>query len=235
MSAYNKGDVLETVLSSIFNTNLKNNNFELIVVDDGSSDNTRQVCSKFPIIYAYLDRPYYCNPAKARNLGYSLATGNIIVSQSSEIIHHTENSLNLLSDIKSGEFNIATVLNVNKDYTLCYNPAPVFTGISNQRPFFFLGALRREDVSKVGGDSEDFVEPSFDDDWFAECLIKGAKLKPKYLESVIGLHIDHPRPVNLVQSHMKNEKIFKAKCLRGNYFNNGLIPYEEARKLVIQL
>ncbi|MDD4878952.1 MAG: glycosyltransferase [Candidatus Omnitrophica bacterium] len=77
ITAYNKGkfigDTVRSVLSQEYG------DFELIIVDDGSTDNTREVVSSFPdkrIRYHYQANSGL--PACARNKGMSLSTGRYI-------------------------------------------------------------------------------------------------------------------------------------------------------------
>ena len=223
MPTYNKGEALNRTLKSIFDQS-PNFNFEVIVIDDGSSDNTKEICEKYPnIVYHYLDRPYYTNPAKARNIGYSLAKGEIIINQSSEVEHIGECITGLVENLKPNKFLIATVLNVCPDSG---NTIMEYTGLNFQRPLFFLGSIYRKDVLSVGGDSEDFIYPGYEDTWFAFCLMAGLGLRPEYRTDIIGKHWDHPRTENYPDKYKQMEKLYLekiAKAQRGGVlFNNGI-------------
>ncbi len=87
----------------------------------------------------------------------------------------------------------------------------LLTGNQWKRPLFFLGSLWRKDLYAVGGNDEDFVEPGYDDDWFGDCLIKGLGLKPQFLDHVVGLHLDHPRPANIDQRMGISKKVYYQK------------------------
>lgn len=63
-------DCLETLLSQEFDRN------EIIVVDDGSTDSTREIVQNFPV--RFLAQPHL-GPAKARNLGAKEAKGKVLV------------------------------------------------------------------------------------------------------------------------------------------------------------
>jgi glycosyltransferase involved in cell wall biosynthesis len=72
---YNSAHLLDDALQSVLEQTYKD--FEIIVVDDGSTDNTSEVVSK------YNDKLHYFRvdnrgPAKARNYGISKATGKYI-------------------------------------------------------------------------------------------------------------------------------------------------------------
>ena len=72
---YNRADRLEETLRSIISQTYKD--FELIVVDDGSTDNTPKVMQSFPGAQ-YLAMEKNSGVSKARNLGLACAKGQFI-------------------------------------------------------------------------------------------------------------------------------------------------------------
>ena len=72
---YNRADRLEETLRSIISQTYKD--FELIVVDDGSTDNTSKVMQSFPGAQ-YLAMEKNSGVSKARNLGLACAKGQFI-------------------------------------------------------------------------------------------------------------------------------------------------------------
>ena len=72
---YNRADRLEEALRSIISQTYKD--FELIVVDDGSTDNTPKVMQSFPGAQ-YLAMEKNSGVSKARNLGLACAKGQFI-------------------------------------------------------------------------------------------------------------------------------------------------------------
>jgi glycosyltransferase involved in cell wall biosynthesis len=73
--ACNSGKTLTKALGSIYKNNFQD--FEVIIVDDGSIDNTKEVVKNFPITYIALERNR--GSAFARNKGVSLAKGDIFL------------------------------------------------------------------------------------------------------------------------------------------------------------
>jgi len=74
---YNRANLVSETIKSILNQTYKN--FELIVVDDGSTDNTEEVIKKFNdnrIKYIKIDN--WGGPAKPRNTGIKKARGEYI-------------------------------------------------------------------------------------------------------------------------------------------------------------
>ena len=169
MSTYDHAPLLRRTLASIYKQHPPFE-WECIVVDDGDPDpTTAEVCREFPVRYVRIDRePGFRNPAHARNVGYKLACGGVIIAQSDDVMHASETTIqDLVAKLSPGTFVIATVRNVDANMQPSHTPFHEFTGLNNQRPFFFLGAVYRRDLYAVGGNDEDFIAPGYDDDWFA--------------------------------------------------------------------
>ncbi|MFA5153695.1 MAG: glycosyltransferase [Clostridia bacterium] len=198
IAAHDKPEYLDRVLESIFRQNAPD--IEVIVSDDRGIG-IRDVCEKYPVEYIRLDgEPGYRGPAKARNAAYRRARGDVIIAQSDDTVHVTDDCIEqLIAALRPGHFVIATVVNVDFDG----NPVPlnrdnpeygdftVFTGRANARPLFFLGSLYRHDLYAVGGNDEDFVAPSCEDNWFADCLMRGRGLKAIFTDRIVGHHLHH--------------------------------------------
>ena len=87
---YNRAELLRLTLDSIVRQNIDPADIETIVVDDGSSDNTRALVRSFnenraPVKYFFQDDLGY-RVATARNLGIRNATGKIVLFIDSGII-----------------------------------------------------------------------------------------------------------------------------------------------------
>jgi glycosyltransferase involved in cell wall biosynthesis len=195
IATYNKADYLCATLQSIFAQHPPFD-FEVIVVDDGGKDDTPLVCKAFPVNYIRIDRvPGFRNPAHARNVAMRAAKSPIIIQNSDETVHAMPNTIErLVNELQSGTFVIATVYDycqstgrIGPQYT------PKFNGNGKDRPFFFLGSCWRKDIYAIGGYDEEFTGPGYDDDFHAECLVKGRGLTPIY-SGILGLHQSHPRP-----------------------------------------
>lgn len=73
---YNSAKTITRCLTSILNQDY--DNLEIIVVDDGSTDETVKLVSKFPPIKLILNRKNK-GPSHARNIGITNSTGEIII------------------------------------------------------------------------------------------------------------------------------------------------------------
>jgi len=217
MSTHNKPQLLDKTLASIF---LQKPQFayEVVVVDDGSTGNeTEAVCRRYMsfghlLRYHRMENPHgYRNPSFARNAGYRLARGRVVIAQSDDVVHAKPDTIERLSRVEPGTFNIATVYNAalgDDLQPICTRE--MYTGRANTRPLFFLGSLLRKHIYAIGGNSEDFTEPGYEDDWFGKCLINGLGLRPVYHDTIMGFHQDHGRP-NLHQPYHNMRLVFEKK------------------------
>ena len=217
MATRDKADYLDNTLFSIFNQH-PDFDFEVIVIDDGSIDNTADICKHYihcgqNLQYDYTHSDIFRNPCFARNMGYRMAKGEIIIAQSDEVVHSSLTTIEMLSKVQPGTFIIGTVYDTVLDTKL----RPVeprrmrtYSGPKDRRPVFFLCSLFRADVYAIGGNSEDFVRPGYDDDWFGQCLIKGLGLKPSFRGDIVGYHQRHPKR-HMGQDYQAMKRVFEKK------------------------
>ncbi|MDI6703991.1 MAG: glycosyltransferase [bacterium] len=85
---YNRKRVLKDSLLSLFNQDYPKGRYEIVIVDDGSSDNTDKLIKSLspPCFLKYLRHPQREGPSKARNYGIREANGEIIIFIDSDII-----------------------------------------------------------------------------------------------------------------------------------------------------
>ena len=207
MATFNKAEYLRRTLNSIVIQNVPFD-YEIIVVDDGSSDDTKQVCKEFPVRYAYLDRPQFLNPGPARNVGYRMAKGDIIINQSDDVEHRTPDAIEkLVGELTPNSCVFASVYNTNASNnsrrskkTLC---APYY-----KRPLFFLGSVWKRHLFAVGGNDEYFIRPAYEDRWLAVCLAH-LGIKFSFSSNIVGWHHDHPR---LDTDYSDSKRVYRHKC-----------------------
>jgi glycosyltransferase involved in cell wall biosynthesis len=230
MSTYDRPDILRRTLDSIFVQDVPFS-CEVIVVDDGSPDQrlTMAICvEEYPLVrYARIDRPpSYRNPSAARNAAYKMAEGDVLICQSDDVMHRGNVVQQLVEYLQDGEFLLATVWNVDKSGDVVgikrWPNIRQLTGPMNRRPLLFLGAVWREDMYAVGGCDEEFVDPGYDDDWLAKCLIRGRGLTPKYVTAE-GYHQDHNRPETLTDLYRRSAIVYYRKIADAEA---GRIPWQ---------
>ena len=72
---YNAGRTIAKTIDACLNQDYPQENLEIIVVNDGSTDNTAEIIEKYPVKYIFQEKS---GPAKARNTGWKNARGEII-------------------------------------------------------------------------------------------------------------------------------------------------------------
>jgi glycosyltransferase involved in cell wall biosynthesis len=191
MATFNHAPLLRNTLRSIYCQKVPFE-YEVIVANDGSIDDTRSVLEEFPQVKAIHlpEKAEYLNPSKARNAGYRAAKGDVIICQSDDVEHRSIDAIErLCSEIQQGTFLIAGVR--------CDDAAGVNGWLSHSvhrpAPFFFLGSVFRSDLYAVGGNDERFIAPSYDDNWFADCLVRGRGLKQISKDDILAFHQNHDR------------------------------------------
>lgn len=207
--------LLDLTLASIFKQNTSFD-AEVIVVNDGQSEDVFNVCKKYEgkIHYIFTNNKLYRNPAFARNVGYLAARGEIIISQCDDVVHVSPNVVeSLVNNLKPGTFLLAKTENWEYANDQPVNYKSDYCSLDKrQAPFFFCGAMRREDLYAVGGNDNDFVEPCYDDNWFADCIMNGSpKLKPEYSQDIICHHIFHGYPKDSHKNESASRVLYQNK------------------------
>jgi len=88
MPSYNRSQTIRKAVDSVLNQNYKD--FELIIVDDGSTDNTKEILSKIDDKRVILDYTDHKGASAARNKGLSLAMGKFITFLDTDNQWHPE-------------------------------------------------------------------------------------------------------------------------------------------------
>lgn len=221
MATYNRPELLSRTLASIRRQSPPFE-FECIVVDDGSAhESTRAVVQKNDFGYFRMtdrENDDYRNPGPARNMGYRIARGEVVICQSDDTMHDSPDAIErLVALVRPDNFVIATVENRSvgdfADGTyggLGKSPPDIYTGPLKRSPLFFLGAVLREHIYAIGGNDEDFDEPGYEDNFFADCLMRGRGLTPLFTDQVRGIHQAHERP-RLVGRYKRMRAVYERK------------------------
>ena len=98
--AYNEGTNILACVNSLKGQDFPKGDYEIIVVDNNSTDNTLELIKKLSVIYTV---EYKKGPAAAKNAGISMAKGNIIAFIDGDCIA----TKNWLKNIVSGFENSA--------------------------------------------------------------------------------------------------------------------------------
>jgi cellulose synthase/poly-beta-1,6-N-acetylglucosamine synthase-like glycosyltransferase len=82
--AYNAEETIKKTLKSLLSQNFSRSKYEVIIVDDGSSDKTKEIVSNFKSVKLVSIK--HSGPAKARNKGVKISRGKIVVFTDSDCI-----------------------------------------------------------------------------------------------------------------------------------------------------
>lgn len=181
---YNSEKWIVDSLQSIYNQTYKN--FEVIVIDDGSEDNTNKIVQEFDssIIYKYQKNK---GPAAARNLGVKIAKGDYIAFLDSDDLwekNKLEKQLSYLNKNKEVDLILTNVTVVNENGSfLFHHDNNVPSDKEELIRAFFLGKIvmntptifmKKEVFNEVGG----FIEslPLREDHFFLMVVSKRYKV-----------------------------------------------------------
>ena len=146
--------------------------FEVIVVDDGSTDSTVRIGERFGVTYVKNDRP--SGPAAARNLGAAVAQGEILLFVDADVIVH-DDALSIVADAFSKQSDLAAMFGSYDDTPLWKTTISQFKNlihhyihqVSNSDAWTFwtgLGAVRKSVfVSQGGFNAKRYQRPSIED------------------------------------------------------------------------
>lgn len=199
---YNRANLLRKLLDSLKAQTYPSNRFEVIVVDDGSTDETEQVVREFaqtvPFTVRYL-RQSRKGPAAARNLGIQHSKGEIIAFVDSDVTVTNEWITNAVRYFKDNRVD-----GVEGRTETVGMETPFAHKASNRRGGQFLTCnifYSKSVLQKVGGFDESFRSPHREDSDLAwRVLDAGGRIV--FAPDVIAFHPYFPkRPLEALKSY----------------------------------
>jgi glycosyltransferase involved in cell wall biosynthesis len=167
--AYNSVGTLERCLAALQQSRLRP--IEVIVVDDGSKDATRETASKFPV--TILSTGGRMGPAFARNVGANAATGDVLFFLDSDVCVRAS-TLSRIADNFDADPELDALIGAYdstpdcKDFISQYrnimHSYVHHTGAENASTFWSgCGAIRRDLFLEHSGFNEQYGRPAIED------------------------------------------------------------------------
>lgn len=121
MPVYNAQDTLEEAVDSIINQSIGFENIELILVDDVSTDNTRQIIEKYSNEYdniiSFFSKENSGTPSKPRNIGIDLASADYLMFIDNDDAYDEEFCKKVYEKIKDDKFDAVACGYFEIDYS----------------------------------------------------------------------------------------------------------------------
>lgn len=174
MPVYNYARYLDEALQSLMEQTVKPD--EIIVVDDGSTDNPKEICDKYPVKYFYKENG---GLASARNFGIDKATSEYVFSFDADDILRPD-TIKVYKEL--AEPNTVVTLPLMAFGSESYTARPEIASLDllKQRNVIYSNSLFPKDLwEKVGGFDESETMRLGLEDWlfWMECAKVGAKFK----------------------------------------------------------
>ena len=171
----NGGGLFEDCLASVMKS--KNADFEIVVVDDGSTDNSVETAKKYSC--RLVELPASHGPSNARNEGVKTARGDILFFIDADVIIRP-NTLRKISSIFEDK-DVPAITGVLADEIKYDNFSSQFKNLwmrytylrmPDKVPLFYtsVAAIRKEIFEKTGGFDTGYQRPSVEDTDFGQKL-----------------------------------------------------------------
>lgn len=243
---YNEEKAIKACLESLFKQSYKN--IEIILIDDGSTDNTRQVITNYPstslraskskITNLKLLHQQHKGPGVARNLGASKSTGEILVFVDADMTFDKDFIKDLVQPIINGK-TIGTfsknemVSNDKNPWSVCWNinrGVPADRMLPGNYPNFapVFRAILKSEFNRVGGFE---TTGQYTDDWSLSQKL-GAKST-----AAPGAIYYHTNPSTLKEVWHQARWIGKNSFLSGNVLRiiKSFLLYNPTASVIIGL
>jgi GT2 family glycosyltransferase len=174
---YNAEATLAECLTRVFQAPFES--FEVVLVDDGSTDRSRAIAQTFPV--RIVPSPGRVGPAVARNIGARAAVGEILFFIDSDVMLRPD-SLARLADafedptvdavcgVQSAEMRHQDLVSQYKNLWMRWT----YLRHTGSVPLFYTtaAAMRRDAFLRVGGFDESYATPNVEDTAFGQKLAR---------------------------------------------------------------
>lgn len=189
----NRKEVLEKVLLSLADQTVSPERFEVVLVDDGSTDGTGQMARALDLPYRLVClRQEHCGLATARNTGIRNSRGEVMVYIDDDVLADRR----LLEEhLDSHRRDDRVVVNgwVNHVTEPVRPPSPRFTMADISTSFFWTSnvSVKRRHLIEAGMFDEEFKEYGWEDQEIGLRLMAiGLKARNNY--RAVGYHVKRP-------------------------------------------
>ncbi len=194
--SHNRSQVLKKVLESYSDQTLDPSRFEVVLVDDGSTDNTQamalELAKEVPYKLTVLRHERNCGLATARNTALAAGRGRVILITDDDVLAHPDL---VRQHLLTHERYDKCVCNgwVNHVTEAERPKTPKFNILDISMSFFWTSnvSVKRRHLLEIGGFDEDFQEYGWEDQEVGLRLMAlGLKAHNNY--KAIGFHIKRP-------------------------------------------
>lgn len=166
--AFNSEKTIESCIQALLSQDFLRDQYDIIIVDDGSNDKTSQLAEKYPV---RLIRQRNSGPATARNAGFKAARGRIVAFTDSDckpernwlsaLVRHFDRADvgGVGGSYKTGNLNSILARIIGYEILERHSRMPKFVDFLGS----FNCAFRKDALEKAGGFDESFREASGED------------------------------------------------------------------------
>ena len=174
---YNGECTLAECLARVFRSTYEA--FEVVLIDDGSTDRTREIAAGFPV--RLVSTEGRVGPAAARNLGARAAEGDILFFIDSDVMLRPDSLDRLVRRFADGDVDAVCGVQAadmrHRDLASRYKNLWIrwtYLRLTGEVPLFYTtaAAIPRELFRQVGGFDDGYATPSLEDTAFGQKLAR---------------------------------------------------------------
>lgn len=198
--AYNSAKTIGNAVEALLAQDYPKENLEIILVDDGSDDETGEIVKKYPVKYLYQKNK---GPAVARNLGWKFSSSNIVCFTDSDCVPEKDWISKIIkaytSEQIAGVGGSYDIVNSESLFASCIHEEIVQRHLKMPKEVNYLGAFnvsyRRSILEEVGGFNESYSDASGEDNDVAYRVVK----KGYTLIFDKNIRVGHYHPTSLLR------------------------------------
>jgi GT2 family glycosyltransferase len=174
---YNAEATLAECLTRVLQSSFES--FEVVLVDDGSTDRSRAIAQSFPV--RIVPSPGRVGPARARNIGAEAAVGEVLFFIDSDVMLRPDSlarladafedrTVDALCGVQSAEMRHNDLVSQYKNLWMRWT----YLRQTGDVPLFYTtaAAIRRAAFVRVGGFDERYETPNVEDTAFGQRLVR---------------------------------------------------------------